>query len=131
MARVKRFIYNSDFMTIAHTGREVLTLNIPSGTTSYNGTKEYTLDIPEQSWARVRASYTGTSGPKQDLACNGYFIIMAYKSGKQIGYYATLTFKKGKLIVKYAVDNLTDSTQVLANAQTVTLTIDFLRQPNT
>lgn len=131
MARVKRFIYNSDFMTIAHTGRETITFTIPAGQTDYSGTKEFDIKMPEQSWARVRVQYRGTNNRVQDLASSGFFYITATKNGKNISYLVNLSFKQDKLVAEYYVNNVTDSTVVSANAQTVTLIIDFLRQPNT
>lgn len=131
MARVKRFIYNSDFMTIARVGSETVTATIPGKECDYSGTIEIPMDIPEQAWARFRVEYTGSAGRKQDLACQYYFYIEATKNSKQISYLVYLTCKKGKLSIEYYVNNLTDSTRPIADAQTFTVHIDFLRQPNT
>lgn len=131
MARVKRFIYNSDFMTVARVGSATVNVTIPAGECDYSGTIEFPMDMPEQAWARFRVKYSGTSGPTQYLACQNYFLITARKDGKEINYYVKLTFRKGKLVVVYIVNNLTDSTKPLVNAQSVTLYIDFMRQPNT
>jgi len=131
MARVKRFIYNSDFMTIARAGSTTVTVTIPGKECGYEGTIEIPVDIPDQAWARFRIEYTGTSGPKQYLACQYFFYISAYKNGKEICYFARLTCKKGKLVFYYDVYNLTDHTSPLVNSQTFTLHIDFMRQPNT
>jgi len=131
MARVKRFIYNSDFMTIARAGSTTVTVTIPGKECPYSGTIEIPVDIPDQAWTRFRIKYTGTSGPKQYLACQCFFCISAYKNGKEINYFADLTCKKGKLVIEYYVFNLTDRTSPLVNSQTFTLHIDFMRQPNT
>jgi hypothetical protein len=131
MARVKRFIYNSDFMTIARVGSTTVTATIPGKECNYSGTIEIPVDIPDQAWARFRIEYTGTSGPKQYLACQYFFYINAYKNGKQISYLTYLTCKKGKLVIEYSVNNLTDASSPLVNSQTFTLHIDFMRQPNT
>lgn len=131
MARVKRFIYNSDFITIARVGSTTVTATIPGKECNYSGTIEIPVDIPDQAWARFRIEYTGTSGPKQYLACQYFFYINAYKNGKQISYLAYLTCKKGKLVIEYYVNNLTDASSPLVNSQTFTLHIDFMRQPNT
>ena len=93
MARVKRFIYNSDFMTIARVGSDTVTATIPGKECDYSGTIEIPMEIPEQAWARFRIEYTGSSGPKQYLACQYYFDIEAYKNGKQISYLVYLTCK--------------------------------------
>jgi hypothetical protein len=131
MARVKRFIYNSDFMTIARVGSTTVTATIPGKECNYSGTIEIPVDIPDQAWARFRIEYTGTSGPKQYLACQYFFYINATKNGKQISYLTYLTCKKGKLVIEYSVNNLTDASSPLVNSQTFTLHIDFMRQPNT
>ena len=133
MARVKRFIYNSDFMTIAHVGSEQIMATIPAGQTSggvYSGELSFPLDIPERSFARVRLKYTG-SFRTVDMACAGFFMIQASKSGKTIQYMANLAFEPGKLKIIYYVNNATDTSTVLTDAVTVTLLIDFLQQPNT
>lgn len=133
MARVKRFIYNSDFMTIAHVGREQINITIPAGETKqgqYGGVLSFPLKIPAQSFARSRLKYVG-SMMTADVACAGDFYISATKSGKQIQYMAFLAFEPDKLKVLYWVSNMTDLTTILTDAITVTLTIDFLRQPNT
>lgn len=133
MARVKRFIFNSDFMTVASAGRQSISVTIPAGETAggqFNGERSYTMDIPENSWARCRVKYVGQYGTV-DMACNGFFIITATKSGKNIQYVCTLGFEPGKLKLVYYVINATDTSTVLTDAQTVTLIIDFLKQPNT
>lgn len=133
MARVKRFIFNSDFMTVASAGRQTISVTIPAGETvggQYDGERSYSVDIPENCWARCRVKYTGQYGTA-DMSCNGWFIIEATKNGKTIYYSCTLGFEPGKLKLVYYVINATDTSTVLTDAQTVTLTIDFLKQPNT
>lgn len=118
-------------MTIARVGSTTVSATIPGKECNYSGTIEIPVDIPDQAWARFRIEYTGTSGPKQNLACQYFFYINAYKDDKQISYLAYLTCKKGKLVIEYYVNNLTDATSPLVNSQTFTLRIDFMRQPNT
>jgi hypothetical protein len=133
MARVKRFIFNSDFMTVASAGRAQLSMTIPAGETvggQYGGERSYLVDIPENCWARCRVKYTGQYG-SVDMACNGWFWLFATKNGKQIQYLCNLAFEPGNLKLVYYVFNATDSSTVLTDAQTVTLIIDFLKQPNT
>lgn len=132
MARVKRFIFNSDFMTVASAGRQEINITIPAGQTTggqYSGERSYTMDIPENSWARCRIKYTGQYGTV-DMASDGFFIIFATKNGKTIQYLGNLAFEPGKLKLVYYVINATDTTSVLTDAQTVTLIVDFLKQPN-
>lgn len=134
MARVKRFIFNSDFMTVAKNSRQVLTVTIPAGETLYGmyaGEKQIALEIPAACWPRCKVKYTATNKRTQETACDGAFTIAATKSGKTINYICTLEFSKDKLTVGYIVVNMTDTTTVLTDAQTVTITIDFMEQPNT
>lgn len=132
MARVKRFIYNSDFMTVARVESKDITFTVPAGKTTYEGTLEYDINIPSQSWARMRVTYTGALAGKQMLVCDASEIyLQSYQNRKRISYYINIYFKKGKLMIDYYATNTTDSSSVLANAQTFTLHIDFLRQPNT
>ena len=132
MARVNRFIFNSDFMTVAHIAREEATVTIPAGETrggQYTGEVSVNMNIPPQSWARAQVKYTGQY-MNVHMACGGYFLITATKNNKQIYYYCNLMFEGGKLKIKYYVSNLTDTTTVLTDAQTVTLILDFYQQPN-
>ena len=135
MARVKRFIYNSDFMTIAHVKREQITatipaIDIPAGHQLEEGMLTIPLKIPAQCFARTRLKYVG-SMMTVDVACAGLYLVLATKNGKQIQYTANLVFEPDNLKIRYAVSNLTDASAILTDALTVTLTIDFLRQPNT
>ena len=132
MARVNRFIFNSDFMTIAHVGREEVTVTIPAGETPiYSGVKEVEIaDMPAGCWPRCKVSYTATNNRTQVTACEGLFVITAYKNGKTINYVCSLSFSEGKMSLWYYVQNATDTSTVLADSQTVTITIDFLKQPN-
>lgn len=134
MARVKRFIFNSDFMTVAKNSRQEFVVTIPAGETNagmYAGEKVIQTDIPAKCWPRCKVKYTATNNRTQESACEGLFIITATKSGKTINYICTLEFSKGELTVGYIVVNMTDTTTVLTDAQTVTITIDFMEQPNT
>lgn len=135
MARVNRFIFNSDFMTIAKAGHGEANMTIPAGETgaggaSYHGTVWVDMDIPSGCFARARLKYTG-SFMSIDAGISGLFFIDATKNGKQILYVCQLVFKGGKVGIYYDVTNMTDTSQVLCDAQTVKLIIDFLKQPNT
>lgn len=135
MARVNRFIFNSDFMTIAKAGHGEANMTIPAGETgaggaSYHGTVWVDMDIPSGCFARARLKYTG-SFRSIDAGISGLFFIDDTKNGKQILYVCQLVFKGGKVGIYYDVTNKTDTSQVLCDAQTVKLIIDFLKQPNT
>ena len=132
MARVKRFRFNSDFMTVASVGRKEVTLTIPAGETrggQFTGVVRKAIDIPANSWGRMQIKYTG-SIMSVHMATTGYFAISATKSGKNIQYSGDVFFEKGYVGIRYYVINTTDTTTVLTNAQTITLVIDFLQQPN-
>jgi hypothetical protein len=133
MARVRRFIYNSDFLTIAKASRQVFNFTIPGHETSggsYYGTLTQSVDIPANSFTRSRIKYVGQYGTI-DMAVASYFLMTATKNGKQIQYFCSLSCEDGKVNLDYTVINATDSSTVLADAQTFELTIDFLTQPNT
>lgn len=133
MARVNRFIFNSDFMTIARLERQSITVTIPAGETQYGfyvGEKEIEIDIPSGCWTRCKVKYTASNNRTTETACEGVFVIEAPKSGKVIDYICSLEFSEGKLKVGYIVFNKTDTTTVLADAQTVTITLDIMQQPN-
>ena len=130
MARVNRFVFNSDFMTIAKAGHGEANMIIPAGETgaggaSYHGTVWVDMDIPSGCFARARLKYTG-SFMSIDAGISGLFFIDATKNGKQILYVCQLVFKGGKVGIYYDVTNMTDTSQVLCDAQTVKLIIDFL-----
>lgn len=134
MARVNRFVFNSDFMTIAKAGHGEANMIIPAGETgaggaSYYGTVWASMDIPSGCFARARLQYTG-SLRAIDAGISGLFFITATKNGKQIQYMCQLVFKGGKVGIYYDVTNMTDTSQVLCDAQTVKLIIDFLKQPS-
>ena len=133
MARVNRFIFNSDFMTIARVERQSYTVTIPAGETqygSYVGEKEIDINIPSGCWTRCKVKYTASNNRTTETACEGAFVIEATKSGKTIDYICSLNFSAGKLKVEYIVFNKTDMTTVLTDAQTVTITLDIMLQPN-
>ena len=134
MARVNRFIFNSDFMTIAKNSRQTFTATIPSGETLYGiytGSKTIKTDIPAGCWPRCKVAYTATNNRTQESVCEGLFVITANKNGKTINYICTFDLCDGEVIISYFVINATDSTTVLTDAQTVTITFDFMEQPNT
>ena len=133
MARVNRFIFNSDFMTIAHNNRTEQTVTIPPGDTGsvgYVGEIDIPIKVPKGCWARCRYRYTTNLG-QEELAFMNDFLITDTKNGKQIYCMNWLVFEEDKAILRYWVWNNTDTTSVYTNAQTVTLIIDFLDQPNT
>lgn len=133
MARVRRFIYNSDFLTIAKASRQVFNFTIPGHETTggqYYGTLTQSVDIPANSFTRSRIKYVGQY-MTVDMAVTYCFMITGTKSGKQIQYFCSFSCEDGKVNLDYTVINATDTTAVLADAQTFELTIDFLTQPNT
>lgn len=121
-------------MTVAKNSRQEFVVTIPAGETLYGmyaGEKVIQTDIPAGCWPRAKVKYTATNNRTQETACDGAFVIAATKSGKTINYICTLEFSKGELTVGYIVVNMTDTATVLTDAQTVTITIDFMEQPNT
>lgn len=135
MARVKRFIYNSDFMTLARVGHKEVTVTIPARKAwLYAGDIEIPMEVPSNSFTRYQVKYqsSATYAPLQWLSVNDYFIISDNQSGRQIAYTAFLVTEKDKLRIFYYVMDLSSSSDsILINSQTFTLIIDFLTQPNT
>lgn len=135
MARVNRFIFNSDFMTVAHVAHEEVTLtipakDIPAGSAVYWGEVYTEAKVPQNCFARLRVKYVGQFGTV-DVGSNGVFSIQHQKNGKTILYAGDIRLEEGKVCLSYSVYNRTDTTAILADAQTVTIIIDFLKQPNT
>ena len=135
MAKVKRFIYNSDFMTIAKVGHEEITATIPAKqAASYGGQLIFPIDIPKQSWARMQLKYQGQRGPLQWVAFDSYVFIEGRQSNRQIFYTVMVLFKDGQLVLDYFVDDTSAQAvdnPILINSQTFTIILDFLQQPNT
>lgn len=133
MAKVKRFIYNSDFMTIAKVGHEEVTATIPAKKEFYYaGDIEIPVKIPEGCFARLQVKYQGTSGPLQWLAVDSYIVITATQSGRQISYVCFPAFESDKLhLFYYVIDMSSQSSSITINSQTFTIILDFLQQPNT
>ena len=135
MARVKRFIYNSDFMTLARVGHKEVTVTIPARKSLlYAGVIEIPMEVPSNSFTRYQIKYqaSGAYAPLQWLSVNDYFLISDTQNGRQIVYTAFLVTEKDKLnIFYYVIDMSNNSDSILINSQTFTLIIDFLTQPNT
>ena len=138
MSRINRFIFNSDYMTLARLASTSVIFTIPAMTLpSYNGygasgTLDLNVDVPKGAILRMRAQYTGTNATNT-LACGGNVQITENKgSGKTIDYFASIVNEGNKLKISYSAQGtgFTESS-VLTTAQTIKLYLDFLNQPNT
>jgi lysine/ornithine N-monooxygenase len=138
MSRVNRFIYNSDFMTLARRGSTKLVATIPArelGASFFRtGTVEIPANIPSGSLLRMRAQYTGTNAANT-IATSGSIQITENKgSGKTIVYDIGMEFTDTSLIIFYVIQGTgfqPSESSTLSTAQTITLYIDYLYQPNT
>lgn len=138
MSRVRRFIYNSDFMTIAHGGSDKAIVTIPAqelGSSFFRtGTVEVPVNIPNGSLTRMRCQYTGTNATNT-IATSGSIQITENKGGgKTIVYDIGMEFTGTSVIVFYVIQGTgfsSSESHTLSTAQTITLYIDYLYQPNT
>jgi hypothetical protein len=138
MSRVRRFIFNSDFMTIAHRGSVTVTFTIPAlelGDLFLRvGVVDIDTIVPPGSLVRMRARYTGTNSTNT-IATDGSITITENKgSGKKIEYFVNMNFGKDKLYADYLIAGTgfsSSESHTLSTAQTITLYIDYLYQPNT
>lgn len=137
MAKVKRFIYNSDFMTIAKVGHEEVTATIPAKKdASYAGWIELPINIPKRSFPRYQVKYQATSqyAPLQWLAVDSFILLTNYQSGREISYLIFPLYSEGKLVFFYHVLDMSSQAidnPILIDSQTFTVVLDFLQQPNT
>ena len=138
MARVNRFVFNSDFMTVAYAGRQEVTMTIPAKELLANvgsayGDVEAAVDIPPGCYVRARIKFTSGYVPA-DYSCDGDFIIYDKVNNRQIDYSCHVYTKDKKVGVHFFIydeASISNPQTVLSNAQTFTLILDFLKQPNT
>lgn len=138
MSRVNRFIFNSDFMTLAKDGSTQVIFTIPAlelGASFFRtGTVTVNTPIPSGSILRMRAQYTGTNATNT-IATSGSIQITENKgSGKTIVYDIGMEFTGSSLIIFYVIQGTGFSpseSSTLSTAQTITLYVDYLKQPNT
>ena len=135
MARVNRFVFNSDFMTVAYVGRQEVIVTIPAKefVVADYGDVEVAVDIPPGCYTRTRIKFTGGYVPA-DYACDGDFFIFDKVNNRQIDYTCRVYTKDKKVGVHYFIydeASISSEQTVLSNAQTFTLILDFLKQPNT
>lgn len=137
MSRVNRLIFSSDYMTLAHAGEKDFIFTIPvvelKGSLAYvaEGTREVSGPIPSGAIMRMRVTYTGTNSTNTEDT-DGYIWIRENKgSGKYIDYNAGIRIGNGKVYLDYYIIGNGLTSDTLSTAQTLTIHINYLYQPNT
>ena len=138
MSRVNRFIFNSDFITLAHKGSAKAIFTIPALTLGSSffrtGTVTVANAVPPGSILRMRAQYTGTNDTNTIMTSGTIQITENKGSGKTIVYDIGMEFTGTDMIIFYVIQGTGFSSSesgTLSTAQTITLYIDYLEQPNT
>ena len=133
MARVKRFIYNSDFMTLAKSNANKVNVTIPATNPGPVGidVNYIATGIKVPKGAIMRASITYGRYNYKFASSDGLWILNMVSSTKKQHWYVSFFVQNGELYVSYVIfiEGYGDS-GVLVDAQTFLLEVVFLYPPN-